>query len=179
MYENTRIETECLIIRSFSKNDLNHLYRIVNDEKIMSTVPFAEERALDECKELMGRILSRYGESTADEFKGFLLSVELKESNEQIGFVGLFPLTYDAAETEIFYGLFEDYYGMGYATEIGKSIIKYAFNDMNINKVVATVNQENEQSKRVLHKLGMKFEYVINDTDDDTYDGEYMYSIQK
>jgi len=179
MYENIRFETERLVIRSFTENDLNHLNRIVNDKKIMSNVPFAEERTLDECKALLGRILSRYGESTSDEFKGFLLLVELKENSEQIGTVGLFPLTYNAIETEIFYGLFEEYYGMGYATEIGKSIIKYALYDMSISKVVATVNEKNTHSKRVLEKLGMKFEYIINDTDGSSYDGEQMYSVCK
>lgn len=181
MYENIRIETERLTIRNFTENDLNHLYRIVNDSKIMSYVPFAKERTLVECKELMIRILTRYVESTPDTFKGFLLLVELKDNNDKIGFVGLFPLSYNAVETEIFYGLFEEYYGMGYATEIGKSIINYAFSDMNINKVVATVNQDNDVSKRVLNKLGMHFKYAINGVElkDNSYDGEHMYSIYK
>lgn len=48
---------------------------------------------------------------------------------------------------------------------------------MNINKIVATVNKDNEVSKKVLDKMGMCFEYEIED-EDSSYDGELMYSIK-
>ncbi len=50
---------------------------------------------------------------------------------------------------------------------------------MNVNKIVATVNKDNEVSKRVLDKMGMCFEYEIQDEEakDSSYDGELMYSI--
>jgi RimJ/RimL family protein N-acetyltransferase len=181
MYENIRLETGQLIIRNFTSNDLSQLHRIMNNEEIMRYVPFAKERTLPECKELMKRILNRYKESTILNFKGFLLLVTSKHNNECVGFVGLFPLTYNIAENEIFYGLFEEHYGKGYATEIGKAIIEYGFNNMNINKIVATVNKYNEVSIRVLCKLGMYFEYEIEDEEakDSSYDGELMYSINR
>jgi ribosomal-protein-alanine N-acetyltransferase len=181
MYGNIRIETEHLIIRNFTSNDLSQLYKIMNNEEIMRSVPFAKERTLPECKELMKRILNRYKESTILNFKGFLLLVASKDNNECVGFVGLFPLTYDTAENELFYGLFEEHYGKGYATEIGKAIIQYGFNNMKINKIVATVNKDNEVSKRVLDKLGMCFEYEIQDEEarNSSYDGELMYSIKR
>ncbi|WP_105617426.1 GNAT family N-acetyltransferase [Vallitalea okinawensis] len=181
MYRNIRIETERLIIKSFTKEDLHHLHRIVNDVEMMKYVPFAKERTLPECKKLLDRILKRYTESTSNEFKGFLLLVYLNYSNECIGFVGLFPLTYDTINTEIFYGLFEEYYGKGYATEIGKAIIQFTFDQMNLDKIVATVNKDNEVSKRVLSKIGMNFDYIIDKevTEGSSYDGELMYSISK
>lgn len=181
MYKNVKVETERLIIRSFTDNDLSHLYRIVNDETIMRYVPFAKERTLTESKELLKRILKRYEESTNFNFKGFLLIVISKYSNECVGFVGLFPLSYNMSETELFYGLFEEFYEMGYATEIGKGIIEYSFKNMNIDKIVATVDRVNEVSKRVLNKIGMVFEYIIEDeeTKNSSYEGELLYSIKK
>lgn len=181
MYEHICIETERLVIKNFTNTDIYQLHRIVNNEEIMKYVPFAKERTLEECKELMKRILNRYKESTSTNFKGFLLLVFSKDSNECIGFVGLFPLTYDVKENELFYGLFEEYYGRGYATEIGKAIIEYGFKNININKIVATVNKNNKVSKRVLDKMGMHFECEIEDESakGSSYDGELMYSIEK
>lgn len=181
MYENIRIQTERLIIRNFTNSDLSQLHRIVNNEEIMRYVPFAKERTLQECKELMKRILNRYKESTILNFKGFLLLVTSKHNNECIGFVGLFPLTYDITENELFYGLFEEYYGKGYATEIGKNVIEHSFNNMKIDKIVAAVNKDNEVSKRVLSKIGMHFEYVIDNegVKDSSYNDELMYSISR
>jgi len=181
MHVDIRIETERLIIRNFNESDISQLYRMVNNEAIMKYVPFAKERKLEECKELMKRILDRYKESTISKFKGFLLLVGSKDNNECVGFVGLFPLTYDISENELFYGLFEEYYGKGYATEIGKAVIEYGFKNINMNKIVATVNKDNEVSKRVLDKMGMYFEYEIDDEEakDSSYDGELMYSIKR
>ncbi|MCM1989221.1 GNAT family N-acetyltransferase [Oceanirhabdus seepicola] len=181
MYENLRIETDRLVIRNFTNADIGQLYRIVNNETIMKYVPFAEERTLEECEELMKRILNRYRESTISNFKGFLLLVVSKDNNECVGFVGLFPLSYDITETELFYGLFEEHYSKGFATEIGKAIIEYGFKNMNINKIVATVNKDNEVSKRVLDKMGMCFECEIEDEEakDSSYDGELLYSINR
>ncbi|MGH4119165.1 GNAT family N-acetyltransferase [Clostridium sp.] len=178
MYEQIRIETERLIIGNFTNADITQLHMIVNNEAIMKYVPFAKERTFEECEELMKRILNRYKESTISNFKGFLLLVVSKDNNECVGFVGLFPLTYDIAENELFYGLFEEHYGKGYATEIGKSIIEYGFKNMNINKIVATVNKDNEVSKKVLDKMGMCFKYEIEEEEDSSYDGELMYSIK-
>ncbi|MCB2299339.1 GNAT family N-acetyltransferase [Clostridium tagluense] len=178
MYEYIKIETERLVIGNFTNADIIQLHMIMNNEAIMKYVPFAKERTLEECQELMKRILNRYKESTISNFKGFLLLVVAKDNNECVGFVGLFPLTYDTTENELFYGLFEEHYGKGYATEIGKAIIEYGFKNMNINKIVATVNKDNEVSKRVLDKMGMCFEYEIEDEEDSSYDGELMYSIK-
>ena len=155
MYERIRIETERLVIRNFTTADIIQLHMIMNNEAIMNYVPFAKERTLEECEELMKRILNRYKESTISNFKGFLLLVVAKDKNECVGFVGLFPLTYDNAENELFYRLFEEHYGKGYATEIAKAIIEYGFKNMNINKIVATVDKDNEVSRRVLDKMGM------------------------
>ena len=181
MYEDIRIETESLIIKNFTKSDISQLHRIVNNEAIMKYVPFAKERKFEECEELMKRILDRYKESTISKFKGFLLLVVSKDNNECVGFVGLFPLTYDISENELFYGLFEEYYGKGYATEIGKTVIEYGYKNINMNKIVATVNKDNEISKRVLDKMGMCFEYEIEDEalKDSSYYGELLYSIKR
>lgn len=181
MYEHINIETERLFIRNFATADIYHLHRIVNDEAIMRNVPFAKERTFKECEKLMNKIINRYKESTKNKFLGFLLLVVSKDNNECIGFVGLFPLTYDTTENELFYGLFEEHYGKGYATEIGKAIIEYGFYNMNINKIVATVNKDNKVSSKVLKKIGMCFEHEIKDEEAEgsSYDGELMYSIKK
>ena len=78
-----------------------------------------------------------------------------------------------------FYGLFEQYDGKGYATEIAKAIINYSFSKVGLNRIVATVNEDNDISKKILNKIGMKFEYVIDDKELDGYDGELMYAINK
>lgn len=176
MYEDIKIETDRLVIRNFTKSDLKNLHRIVNENEIMRNVPFAKERNLDECADLLDRILARYSESTSLEFKGFLLLVQSRFESDLIGVLGLFPLTYDNTEHEIFYGILSEHTNMGYATESATALIDYAFKCVKINKVVASVNKSNERSKKIMSKLGMQFDYVIQETGDNSYDDEHMYS---
>jgi ribosomal-protein-alanine N-acetyltransferase len=51
--------------------------------------------------------------------------------------------------------------GKGYATEASRAVIDYGFNIMNLNRIEATVDPENVSSVRVLEKLGMQYEGLL------------------
>ena len=180
MYDNIRIETEQLIIRNFMNDDLQDLYNIVNAEEIMKYVPFTKSRTIVECENLLHNIMmKRYKESTPENFVGFILLVVCKETNKAVGFVGLCPLTYDKTENELFYGFFKEYWGKGYGTEIARSMVKFGMEYMKLSKMVATVNEGNDISIKILIKAGMNYEKIIDDEDtkDSSYEGELFYSI--
>lgn len=180
MYSNIRIETEQLIIRNFMNDDLEDLYNIVNAEEIMKYVPFTKARTKEQCENLLHNIMmKRYKESTPENFVGFILLVACKETNKGVGFVGLCPLTYDRRENELFYGLFKECWGKGYGTEIASAMVKYGMESMKLNKMVATVNEGNNVSIKILTKAGMNYEKIIDDEDtkDSSYEGELLYSI--
>ena len=46
-------------------------------------------------------------------------------------------------------------WGRGYATELGSALIAYAFDELEVPRVVAQVEPANQASRRVLDKLGM------------------------
>ncbi len=62
-------------------------------------------------------------------------------------------------ETErlFLYFLRRDAWGQGFATEIEQRIIQYGFEELNLNKVFATVDDEHFDSIHVLEKVGMSF----------------------
>lgn len=179
MYESIDIFTERLQLRNFKYSDMGTLHRIVNDEEIMKFVPFTEARSLEECSELMERIIRRYSESTIDSFKGFLLLAASKDTGEPVGFAGLFPATYDNNQNELFYGILEDCRRRGYALEIGKAVIDLGFTLVGTNRIIATVNEGNSASIGIVERMGMRFEQVIEDeaAEDTSYEGELLYSI--
>lgn len=181
MYEHICIETARLEIRNFHQNDIAMLQKIVNDDEIIKFVPFTAARSLEECNELMQRILRRYSESTNDCFKGFLLLANSRDTGGTVGFVGLFPATYDTTQNELFYGILAESRGKGYAVEIGKALIDFGFSQVGTNRIIATVDESNSISRRIVEKMGMKFESVIEDeaAKDSSYDGELLYSISR
>lgn len=66
---------------------------------------------------------------------------------------------------EIGYEVSVDYREQGYATEIGQALIRYAFNDPHITKVVAHTLEEYNAAVKVLQKCGLRFAGTVNGTD--------------
>lgn len=48
------------------------------------------------------------------------------------------------------------YWNNGYMTEAIQEIIQYAFENLNITKIIATCNIQNQASSRIMEKCGMK-----------------------
>ncbi|MCC6554716.1 MAG: GNAT family N-acetyltransferase [Polyangiaceae bacterium] len=57
---------------------------------------------------------------------------------------------------EIAYVLGRPHWGQGYATEIAARLLAYAFEDLGLRRVTATVDSENSAAIRVLEKLGFR-----------------------
>ena len=56
---------------------------------------------------------------------------------------------------EIYYNILPEFWGNGYATEVGKGLVKFGFDELKLHKVEAGVQTENIRSIKVLEKLGM------------------------
>ena len=81
-----------------------------------------------------------------------LLPIPIDEDDTDFGLVipGIMP----NCEIEIGYFLKRSAWGNGYATEACKRLIRFAFQETPIDKVVATFEDENAASKHVLIKVG-------------------------
>ena len=49
-------------------------------------------------------------------------------------------------------------WGQGYATEIGRALKRYAFEERGLGRIVALIEPENANSERVALKMGMTLE---------------------
>lgn len=82
-------------------------------------------------------------------------AIELKKSQEFVGAGGL-TLNKDRDSIELGYRFLTDHWNNGYATEVAKALLKYAFQKLKLTKVVASSHIENIGSRKVLEKVGMK-----------------------
>ena len=71
--------------------------------------------------------------------------------------LGLCGLTHSDDGVELSYVFFPKYWGNGYAVEAGKAILKYGFDELKLERIVAITQDKNEKSWKMLEKLGMKF----------------------
>ncbi len=92
----------------------------------------------------------------------------LTESNTYIGSVGLVPCLdvygqagigpddgRTRAEMGLFWMVHPNYQGNGYATEAGQLLVRYAMDELRIERIIATTEYDNHASQAVMRKLGM------------------------
>jgi RimJ/RimL family protein N-acetyltransferase len=63
---------------------------------------------------------------------------------------------YGPGEVELGYGLRKPSWGRGYASEIAQALVRRAFGEMGIDRLVASVTVANVASVRVLEKAGLR-----------------------
>ena len=90
-------------------------------------------------------------------------AITLKETDEKIGIVELFPKWLPYQQAEIGYMLLPAFHRNGYGCESVSAVLDFAFNKCSFNKVSATVTEGNNSSYKLLERLGFKQEGIIRE----------------
>ncbi len=158
------IQTERLILRPFTTDDLDAIYGVLSRPAVWQYDP-GKPRTFDETSDVLQRWIADY------EHHGFgRFAVVQRETNEIIGYCGLQWLLldhglYKSPEVEIFYALAPEYWGRGYMTEAAQAVIRFAFEDLKLKRIVSTALSANERSLGVMRRVGMRVERDLIDRD--------------
>ena len=143
------LETERLLLREMTQDDLPALQGILQDEETM----YAYNGAFDEAETQawLDRQLSRYAQY------GFgLWAVVLKESGGMIGQCGLTMQPWRGDEVlEVGYLFNRAFWHHGYATEAARGCMEYAFDLLGAREVCSIIRETNLPSRRVAERNGM------------------------
>lgn len=95
-------------------------------------------------------------------------SIRIKPGDGQpiLGFVGFRPF-FDPPQLQLLYGLLPTVWGKGFATEASRAVIHYGFTELNFRTVVAATDTPNQASIEVMRRLGMEFDHMSPEDDDD------------
>lgn len=153
-----QLETERLILRPFRRDDLDEAYAVLEGHPDVWKYTPGSQRS----REQRDAISRTYIERDDPEECGTLAVVE-RSSNRLLGYVGLQlyvlprePLA--TPEVELFGKLGRDYWGQGYASEACRALLRCAFDNLRLQRIVTITNQHNEPSIRLLQRLGMRIE---------------------
>lgn len=91
-----------------------------------------------------------------------LWPVEEKSTGEVIGDCGLLPKEIEGVEEiELVYVISHSRWGRGYATEAARGLKRYAFETLDLRRIVSLIDPENIASQRVAEKLGLELEREV------------------
>lgn len=153
-------ETNRLLIRKFNQTDIDAVFAMRKDEEVMRFIRQPQTNR-QEAENWLDLLSSRW----QTERIGFCALIE-KNSNCLIGWCGLWRLK-ETNEVEVGYAIVKEYWGKGYAVEAAEVFLKYGFEDLSFEKIVAVANPENRNSWRVMEKLGMTFDHIGKYYDND------------
>ena len=144
------LETERLILRKFSEEDLHALFLILKDEEVNKFLPLYPMKSLEETKRFYEeRYASKYAQSQV-----YAYAICLKEDKFPIGYIKV-----DMEEHhDLGYGLRKEFWHSGIVTEAGKAVVEQVKRD-GLPYITATHDQKNPRSGNVMKKLGMKYCY--------------------
>ena len=147
-----RIETERLIIREWSESDLAPFLEIAGDPEVMRYIGAGIVWTQAQVEEF----LERQGENVTK--NGFCVGpLESKADGQLLGHCGIQYLG-TTAEIEVGWWLAKRQWGQGFATEAGRGAMTFAFDELNLDQVLAIAHPENKPSHRVMERLGMQFQ---------------------
>ncbi|GJM36477.1 MAG: GNAT family acetyltransferase [Saprospiraceae bacterium] len=145
------LESDRLRLRMPQPDDLDHIYLLGSNPKVMKYINGGKPLSREEAKENLDKRIS-----LSKDVLGYWITEE-REYGQVIGWMALKALD-ETQEIELGYRFLEEAWGQGYATEGGFRLLDYAFKQLNLKRVVAVARVANKASIRVMEKLGMRYE---------------------
>ncbi|KQB39174.1 GNAT family N-acetyltransferase [Flavobacterium aquidurense] len=150
------IETERLLLRELQMSDVDGMFELDSNPNVHL---FVGNKPVKSIEESIG-----YVKNVQQQYKDFgtgRWAVILKETNAFLGWSGIKFITNEINNHKDFYEIgyrfIEKHWGKGYATEAGKAFVDYAFNVMKVDALYAYADAGNENSRRILEKLGLRY----------------------
>ena len=150
-YKNTpRLETEWLILRKCTENDIEALFLILADKEVNTFLPWFPLKSIDEAQSFYeARFAADY-----EKPQSYAYAICLKADNYPMGYIKV-----DMDEShDLGYGLRKEFWHRGIVTEAGKAVIAQVKKD-GLPYITATHDINNPRSGGVMRQVGMKYQY--------------------
>lgn len=167
------IETRRLRLRPMTRDDLEPLVCMFADPDVMRYLPTGEPRSVEETQAELSYIVDHWRQ------RGFgVWAVLLKDTGEFAGYCGLQYLHEEpggvsaealegGTDVEVVAGLAKPYWRRGIAPEATRAALRYGFETVRLDRIVAAIHPDNDASRHILQTMGMRFDDTIRYYGDD------------
>ncbi|MEJ2793282.1 GNAT family N-acetyltransferase [Iodobacter sp. LRB] len=145
------ITTTRLCLSTISIEDAAFYLQLLNEP---SWHQFIGDRGIRTLEEAQAAIIN--GPVDMQNRLGFsLYIVKLRDSETPIGLCGLLKRDY-LEDADLGYAFLPQYWGQGFAFEAATGVVKYAKEVLNMTRLLATTDLNNQTSMQLLNKLNFK-----------------------
>jgi RimJ/RimL family protein N-acetyltransferase len=144
------LQTLRLDLREFVASDFDDVYRLDRDPRVMRYITNGKPSTRSHVATVMRRIRRNYRR-----YPG--LGTWRASRRDTGAFIGWFSLKYipRTVEVEVGYRLLRVAWGLGFATEGARELVRYGFEDVGLYRIIGITHPGNIASQRVLMKAGL------------------------
>lgn len=157
----TILETDRLLFREIQSSDAEAMFEMDSDPAVHLYLGNNPLKHIDEVYPLIENLQWQY-----KEFGMARMAVILKETGEFLGWAGLKRernLPDRGIYIDLGYRFLKKHWGKGYGSEVGKALVDYGFNVLNLEKINAYADMGNAVSHKILEKSGLRFIETFDD----------------
>ena len=148
------LATERLTLREYQEADFAAVHSYASDMDVVRYMEFGPNNEEDTRHFLQMRVLQQNERPR----RNYDFAVTLKNTGDLIGACGINITQPEHIEASLGYILNKQYWNQGFITEACMKVLQLAFRDLKIHRICATCDPLNVASRRVMEKIGMKYE---------------------
>ena len=150
------LDTERLRLREMTLEDAPFILELLNEPGFIRNIADKGVRTLEDARGYLEK-----GPMASYAKHGFgLFAVDLKASGEPVGICGLVKRD-GLDDVDVGYAFLERHWSRGYAVEAAAATVEYGLEKVGLKRVVAITAPDNQGSIRVLERIGLRFEGMI------------------
>lgn len=148
------IESENYILRPITINDAASMFEYYSQEPVVRYLPMNAHKSIAETRRFIKLyFIDKYKQGNVTHW-----AIIDKNTSKLIGNIGLNNVSVNDTEAEIGICINPLYWGNDIATELTKNSLKYGFEELKLEKLIAVTYENNVKTRKSLESLG--FEYI-------------------
>jgi len=173
------LETKRLILREIKEGDFDAIHSYASCEENVAFMPWGPNTE-DQTRDFMQMAIRETELNNPN--KDYIYAATLKDDGRLIGCCDIHAKDCEASLGWI---LNRKHWKQGYGPEMGKALLKFGFEELNLHRITAKCDAENYGSYRVMEKIGMRREGLFiesrpaNKISDRLYSDELSYALLK
>lgn len=156
------LETERLALRRLSADDAEFILELLNQPSFIKNIGDRGVRTNDDAV----RYIQKGPVASYEQFGFGLYLVELKGTGVPIGICGLLKRE-TLPDVDVGFAFLPKFWSRGYAVESASAVMKHGRDVLGIGRIVAITSPENYGSIKVLEKIGLRFERLMELSEDE------------
>ena len=170
------LKSERLILRSFQDADIEPFAAYRSDPEIARYQSWEPPVTLEQAARFVNEMKNA---RPGVQGEWYQWAVERQATPGLVGDCAFQILPHDPRQAEIGFSFARAYQGQGFAAEAVSRLLDYLFDDLNLHRVTAVTDAENQGAARLLERLGLRREgtFVENVWFKGAWGSEFSYAL--